>query len=57
MNKKLQEDMIRFIRTMADKGNWKLYKIGYLGNEYLWAKESYDPPFVAQELLDEIEDA
>lgn len=55
MNKDLEDKVIRFIRTMAEDGNWEVIDGYPHENQLHWTKESYDPQYVAQELLDLIE--
>ena len=58
MNKNTEENIMMLLRTLADNENWRLLpnivKGEFVGNDLFWIKESYDPMYVAQDLLDEI---
>jgi len=57
LNTDIQEKVIQFLNTISNDDNWELHEVkdqygDWLGNYYTWEKESYDPKYVAQDLLD-----
>jgi len=55
MNKDLEEKVMMFLRALAEQSNWKLSRV-YGMTIYSWEKEHYDPMYIAQDLLEQIEE-
>lgn len=58
MSDEVYERIVNFLNVIAKDSNWDIEEIRVEGewvkNEYLWVKETYDPKYVAQSLLDEM---
>lgn len=53
MNKDTEDKVVQFLRALANEENWENIHGTYDDTQYLvWTKESYDPQYVAQHLLD-----
>ena len=55
----LSGKIVQFLRVLANEENWSLDEIrdrygDFLFNNLTWEKDSWDPRFVAQDLLEQL---
>jgi hypothetical protein len=60
MNKEMYDEVVRFLKILADGDNWEHHDVhdkfgDWLGSYYTWENNYYDPMYMAQELLDTID--
>ena len=62
MSDEVYEKITRFISVVANPDNWVNQELfgridgEWVRNEYIWVKDSYDPQYVAQDLLEQLPD-